>query len=185
MIHILGLKHQSLYSLFMRISIIVAASENNVIGRDNDIPWHLPDDLKHFRQKTEGHPIIMGRKTFESLPNGALPKRRNIVVTRDSEYKADGAEVASSLDEAIMYARKDNPSEEIFIIGGAEIYKHAMPLANYLYFTRVHAWIKGDKVFPEIGPEWEEVVSEDHPVDDKHRFACTFKTYKKRDQIHL
>ncbi|PIR54210.1 hypothetical protein COU75_02140 [Candidatus Peregrinibacteria bacterium CG10_big_fil_rev_8_21_14_0_10_42_8] len=169
----------------MRISIIVAASENNVIGRDNDIPWHLPDDLKHFRQKTEGHPIIMGRKTFESLPNGALPKRRNIVVTRDSEYKAEGAEVASSLDEAIMFAKDGHDTEEIFIIGGAEIYKHAMPLANYLYFTRVYAWIKGDKEFPEIGPEWEEVSSEDHQADEKHRFAFTFKTYIKRDRLHL
>lgn len=169
----------------MRISIIVAASENNIIGRENDIPWHLPDDLKHFRKKTEGHPIIMGRKTFESLPNGALPKRRNIVVTRDSNYKADGAEVASSLEEAIMFAKKDNVAGEIFIIGGAEIYKHSMELANYLHFTRVHAWIKGDKEFPEIGPEWEEVVREGHPADAKHKFACTFFTYKKKNRLHL
>ncbi len=168
----------------MRISIIVAASENNVIGRENDIPWHLPDDLKHFRRKTEGHPIIMGRKTFESLPNGALPKRMNIVVTRDGTYKAEGAQVASSIEEAIMYA-KQNETEEIFIIGGGEIYKHAMPLANYLYLTRVHAWIKGDKFFPEVGPEWEEVVSEDHPVNEKHKFACTFFTYKKRDRLKI
>lgn len=169
----------------MRISIIVAASENNVIGRDNDIPWHLPDDLKYFRKKTEGHPIIMGRKTFESLPNGALPKRKNIVVTRDGSYKAEGAQVASSLEEAIMYAHQDQYNDEIFIIGGAEIYKHAMSLANYLYFTRVHAWIKGDKVFPEIGSEWEEVVREDHPADDRHQFACTFLTYKKKDRLHV
>ena len=169
----------------MRISIIVAASENNVIGRENDIPWHLPDDLKYFRKKTEGHPIIMGRKTFESLPNGALPKRRNIVVTRDSEYAAEGCEVASSLEEAIMFAKDGNSTEEIFIIGGAEIYKHAMPFANYLYLTRVHAWIKGDKFFPEIGPEWEQVVREDHPADEKHKFACTFLTYKKTDRLHL
>jgi dihydrofolate reductase len=168
----------------MRISIIVAASENNVIGRENDIPWHLPDDLKYFRKKTSGHPIIMGRKTFESLPNGALPKRTNIVVSRDGSYKAEGAQVASTLGEAIMYAQKDE-KDEIFIIGGAEIYKHAMPLANYLYFTRVHAWIKGDKEFPAIGPEWEQVIREDHPVDDKHKMACTFFTYKKADRLHL
>ena len=168
----------------MRISIIVAASENNVIGRENDIPWHLPDDLKHFRKKTSGHPIIMGRKTFESLPSGALPKRTNIVVSRDGSYKAEGAQVASTLEEAIMFAQKDE-KEEIFIIGGAEIYKHAIPIANYLYFTRVHAWIKGDKEFPDIGPEWEEITREGHPVDAEHKMACTFFTYKKADRLHL
>lgn len=101
----------------MQIALIVAASDNNVIGRDNTLPWHLPDDLKFFKQMTDGHPLIMGRKTFESLP-GVLPNRRHIVVTRDRSYNAEGAEEASSLDEAIMFAGQGNDREQIFVIGG-------------------------------------------------------------------
>lgn len=173
----------------MRISAIVAASENNVIGRNNEIPWHLPDDLKFFRQKTEGHPVIMGRKNYESIVQvlgGPLPKRRNIVVTRDSEYKAEGCEIASSLEEAIMYAHRDDDTEEIFIIGGGEIYKQAMDLCNYVYLTRVHAWIAGDVTFPEIDSAvWEEVERTDHPADAKHKFAFTILTYKRKDRLHI
>jgi dihydrofolate reductase len=173
----------------MRISIIVAASENNVIGRDGSIPWHLPDDLKYFRKKTEGHPVIMGRKNFESIVKALgkpLPNRENIIVTRESTYEADDCEIASSLEEAIMYGHKDNDKEEIFIIGGGEIYKQAMELSNYLYLTRVHAWIAGDVVFPEIDPEvWEEVEREEHPADTKHKFAFTYITYKRKNRLHF
>ena len=173
----------------MRISIIVAASENNVIGRDGSIPWHLPDDLKYFRKKTEGHPVIMGRKNFESIVKALgkpLPNRENIIVTRESAYEADDCEIASSLEEAIMYGHKDNDKEEIFIIGGGEIYKQAMELSNYLYLTRVHAWIAGDVVFPEIDPEvWEEVEREEHPADTKHKFAFTYITYKRKNRLHF
>ena len=173
----------------MRISIIVAASENNVIGRDGSIPWHLPDDLKYFRKKTEGHPVIMGRKNFESIVKALgkpLPNRENIIVTRESTYEADDCEIASSLEEAIMYGHKDNDQEEIFIIGGGEIYKQAMELCNYVYLTRVHAWIAGDVVFPEIDPEvWEEVEREEHPADTKHKFAFTYIMYKRKNRLHF
>ncbi len=170
----------------MRISIIVAASENNTIGRDGDIPWRLSDDLKYFRDKTEGHPVIMGRKTYESLPNGPLKNRRNIIVTRESNYNAPGCEVASSLDEAIMYGHKDNPKEEIFIIGGEEIYRQVLPQCNYIYLTRVHAWINGDKEFPVLSTDtWEEVEKTDHPADEKHKFAFTFYTYKRTGRLHF
>ena len=173
----------------MRISIIVAASENNVIGRENSIPWHLPDDLKFFRQKTEGHPVIMGRKNFESIVASLgkpLPNRQNIIVTRDSAYEAAGCQVSSSLEEAIMYGHQDKDTEEIFIIGGGEIYKQAMDLSNYLYLTRIHAWIAGDIRFPTVDTAiWEEIEREEHPADEKHKFGFTFFTYKKKARLHV
>lgn len=185
----------------MRISIIVAASENNVIGRDNSIPWHLPDDLKYFRKKTEGHPVIMGRKNFESIVaalGGPLPKRSNIIVTRDSSYTAAGCQVSSSLQEAIMYGHMKDPTssadgglrgasnEEIFIIGGGEIYKQALDLCNYIYCTRIHAWIAGDIFFPEIDTNiWEVVEREEHPADTAHKFSFTYLTYKRKDRLHF
>lgn len=173
----------------MRISAIVAASENNVIGRNNELPWHLPDDLKFFRKKTAGHPVIMGRKNYESIVailGGPLPKRTNIIVTRDSEYTAPDCIVASSIEEAIMYGHQDNDTEEIFIIGGGEIYRNAMHLCNYIYLTRIHAWIAGDVTFPEIDREtWEEVEKTEHPADDAHKFAFTFLTFKRRSRLHF
>ena len=183
----------------MRISIIVAASENNVIGHDNKIPWHLPDDLAFFRQKTEGHPVIMGRKNFESIVEvlgKPLPKRTNIIVTRDSHYTADGCLVASSLEEAIMFGHSTSSAEgelrgashkeEIFIIGGGEIYKQALELCNYVYLTRIHADIDGDVFFPELDlSEWEEVEAVEHPVDAKHELAFTFLTYKRKARLHF
>ena len=169
----------------MTIAIIVAASENNVIGRDGKLPWHLPDDLKFFREMTEGHPLIMGRKTFESLPK-LLPNRRHIVVTHDRTYNAEGAEEASSLDEAIMFAHKDNPTERIFIIGGGEIFRQAMDRADVLHVTRVHAWIAGDVTFPDISPMVFEVTEKrEHPADEKHKFAFTFLTYLRKDRLEI
>ena len=173
----------------MRIAIIVAASENNVIGNHGSIPWYLPDDLKFFRKKTEGHPVIMGRKNYESIVaalGGPLPNRRNIIVTRESEYGAPGCEVASSIEEAIMYGHQGNEAEEIFIIGGGEIYKQSMDLCNYIYLTRIHAWIAGDVVFPEIDADtWEETERTEHPADEKHKFAFTFLTYKRRTRLNF
>ena len=173
----------------MRISIIVAASENNVIGRDGKIPWHLPDDLKYFRKKTEGHPVIMGRKNYESIVEalgGPLPNRKNIIVTHDRSFTAEGCMVASSLNDAIMFAHQDNDFEEIFIIGGGEIYKQSMEISNYLYLTRVHADIEGDVFFPEVDPDaWEETERREHPADDKHEYAFTFLTYKRKGRLHF
>jgi dihydrofolate reductase len=173
----------------MRISIIVAASENGVIGRANSIPWHLPDDLKFFRKKTEGHPVIMGRKSFESIVAALgkpLPNRKNIIVTRESSYEAAGCKVASSLEEAIMYGHEDNDKEEIFIIGGGEIYRQAMDLCNCIYLTRLDAWIAGDITFPEVDLDvWEEVDKEEHSADNKHKFGFTFLTYKRKDRLHF
>lgn len=169
----------------MQLALIVAASENNVIGRENTLPWRLPDDLQFFKTKTIGHPLIMGRKTFESLP-GLLPGRRHIVVTRDRSYNAEGVEEASSLEEAIMFAAKDAATEQVFVIGGGEIFRQAMAEANVIYLTRVHAWIAGDITFPEIDMnEWEEVERTKHPADAKHKFAFTFLTYKRKSRLHF
>ncbi len=169
----------------MMIALIVAASENNVIGKDNTLPWRLPDDLKFFKEKTEGHPLIMGRKTFESLP-GLLPNRRHIIVTRDRDYNADSAEEASSLDEAIMFAHKDNPAEQIYIIGGGDIFAQAMDIANVIYLTRVHADVKGDVFFPEIDMnQWEEVERTEHPADERHQYAFSFITYRKTSRLEV
>lgn len=169
----------------MMIALIVAASENNVIGKDNKLPWHLPDDLKFFKEKTDGHPLIMGRKTFESLP-GLLPNRRHIIVTRDQQYNAEGAEEASSMDEAVMFAKKDNEAEQIYVIGGGEIFAQAMDIANVIYLTRVHTEIEGDVYFPEIDmTQWEEVERREHAADEKHAYAFTFLTYRRKSRLEM
>lgn len=169
----------------MMIALIVAASENNVIGRDGKLPWHLPDDLKFFKDMTSGHPLIMGRKTFESLP-GVLPNRRHIIVTRDREYNAEGAEEASSLDEAIMFAKQDNATGQIYIIGGGEIFAQAMEVADVIYLTRVHAEVEGDVFFPEIDMEqWEETDRKEHATDERHAYAFTFLTYKRKSRLKV
>lgn len=157
------------------ISIIVAADEQNVIGKDNALPWNLPDEMKFFREKTKGHPIIMGRKNYESIGR-ALPGRRNIVITRQEGYEAEGCDVVHSLDEAISLVSSE---DEIFIIGGGEIYKQAMEKADRIYFTRIHANFDGDVLFPEIGDEWEEVERSRHSEDEKHECAFTFLTFDR------
>ena len=156
------------------INIIVAADENNVIGKDNQLIWHLPDDLKFFKQKTSGHPIIMGRKTFESVGK-PLPNRTNIIITRDRNYSADGCTVVHSLEEALAAANGD----EIFIVGGAEVYRQAIPLADRVYLTRVHHIFEGDSYFPVLSDDWKEIESTPHPKDEKHVHPFTFKTFIK------
>lgn len=156
----------------MTISIIVAIAENNAIGKDNDLIWYISDDLKRFKRLTTSHTIIMGRKTFESLPNGALPKRRNIVVTRNKELKLEKAEVANSVQEAIDLCKNE---EEVFIIGGGTIYKEALKYTDKLYLTRVHESFDADTFFPEINfEEWEEVSNEKFPVTEKNKYAYSF-----------
>ncbi|MGV0925519.1 dihydrofolate reductase [Empedobacter tilapiae] len=159
------------------INIVVAKASNNVIGAKNDLIWHLPNDLKHFKSLTSGHPIIMGRKTFESLGR-PLPNRTNIVVTRDQNWNAEGIEIASSLSKAIVAAKKID--DDIYIIGGGNIYKQAMEFTDVLYITEVHHEFDGDTYFPEIdSDEWEEVEREDFKKNEKHPYAYSFVTYKK------
>jgi len=158
------------------ISIIVAMTPDRVIGRDNSLPWHLPADLKHFKQVTMGKPILMGRRTWESLP-GLLPGRRHIVITRNAAYRAEGAEIAHSLAQAITLA---GDAEEIMIVGGAELYAQALPLAHRIYLTLVDAEVQGDVHFPAYdGDRWREIASESHPGDDKNPFAYTFKLLER------
>jgi len=158
------------------ISIIAALAENRVIGVNNTLPWHLPNDLKHFRRLTTGHAIIMGRKNYESIGK-PLPERTNIVVTRNRDYRVDGCLIAHSLDEALRLAGDD---PEIFVIGGAEIYREALPRADRLYLTQVHAPIDGDTLFPEINRnDWKETAREPHAADDKHVYAYSFVVFER------
>ncbi|WP_299366319.1 dihydrofolate reductase [Winogradskyella sp.] len=161
------------------LTIIVAAGEDNAIGKDNDLIWHLSNDLRRFKELTSGHHIIMGRKTFESFPK-PLPNRTHIVITRQNDYKVpNGVIVVNNLEDAIDAARKD---DQPFIIGGGEIYRQSIALANKLEMTRVHSTFEGaDTFFPEINPEkWKEVSRTTHDADDNHKYAFSFITYEKR-----
>lgn len=139
-----------------RVALIAAMARDRVIGRDNTLPWRLPEDLRHFKATTLGHPVIMGRKTWESLPSGALPGRRNLVVSRNPDYAATGAEVAGSLTAALALAA---PAPEVFVIGGAELYALALPLAERLHLTEIDLTVAGDAWFPEFDPtHWQETA---------------------------
>jgi dihydrofolate reductase len=159
----------------MRIALIAAAAENGVIGRDNQLPWHLPDEFRHFKQTTEGHHVIMGRRTWESRGK-PLPKRVNIVVTSQTDYQAPGAIVVSSLAEALLEAEEAGEAEA-FVIGGTRLYADALAIADRLYLTRVHACFEGDAVFPSFEEsQWREVDRREHAVDERHAFAFTIRT---------
>ena len=152
------------------ISIIVATSANGVIGRGGELPWHLSDDLKRFKQLTLGKSIVMGRKTFESIGR-ALPGRQNIVLTRQSELVADDCDIVSSVDAAIATA---GDAGEVMVIGGSEIYELFLPLAERIYMTRVHMDIDGDARFPELDDEqWQETEREHHDADDSNEYEFT------------
>jgi dihydrofolate reductase len=152
------------------ISAIVAVAKNGVIGKEGGLPWYLPAELARFKQVTMGHPIIMGRKTHESIGK-ALPGRTNIVITRDKSYKAaDGCVVVGSLKDAIEQAKKSEGSGEIFIIGGASIYEQAMPLLQRIYLTKVDADINGDKFFRYEPSRWRQISSEKNSADDKNQY---------------
>jgi dihydrofolate reductase len=163
------------------IVIIAAAGGNNEIGKNNDLLWHLPDDFKRFKTLTTGHYIIMGRKTFESFPK-PLPNRTHIVISRDKNYKVPtGCFVVNSIEDAIQLCPKN---ETIYIIGGAEIYKQSLVLADVIELTRVHHTFDADAFFPEINPNhWEIVYSEFHDTDEKHQYSFTFETHAKKDFI--
>ena len=159
------------------ITLIAAAAENNALGKDNDLLWHLPEDFKRFKQITSGHYIIMGRKTFESFPK-PLPNRTHIIITRQEEYLVDGCLVVHSLEEALEISPQN---EEVFIIGGAQIYKQALPFADKIDLTRVHIELDADAFFPDFNTsEWNLVFSEKHVKDEKHQFDFTFETYIKK-----
>jgi dihydrofolate reductase len=163
----------------MIISLIVAASENNAIGKNNQLLWSLPNDMAFFKNTTWGMPVIMGRKTYESM-SGDLKGRTNIVLTRKKGEPLNGALQAASLDEAIKTAREETDAKEIFVIGGGEIFKMAMPVANRIYMTRVHAHLEGDTFFPAIDKsEWTLVSSNRFEADERHAYAYTFETWER------
>lgn len=160
-----------------KLIIIVAKAENNVIGNENQLIWHLPNDLKHFKQLTSGHPIIMGRKTFESIGK-PLPNRTNIVITRNKDWNPEGVLVANSLHEAIEKGREID--EEVYIIGGGNIYEQSMDWADALEVTEVHHLFEGDAKFPEIDLTiWKETSREDFEKDEKHLFDFSFVRFER------
>lgn len=160
----------------MLISLIVAVSSNQIIGKNNQLIWHLPADLKHFKQLTTGHTVFMGRKTYDSIGK-PLPNRRNVVISR-SVTQIEGCEVAASLEDALKLSSEE---KEVFMIGGAEIYRQALPLANRIYLTHVHQDFDGDTFFPEIDAEtWQETEREDFLPDEKNKLSYSFITLNKR-----
>ena len=162
----------------MTISLVVAASENNAIGKNNQLIWHLPNDLKFFKNTTWGFPVIMGRKSFESV-NKPLPGRTNIVITTNPDWKAETVIVVNNLKDAIQKAAETN-SKQIFIIGGGEIYKQSMDIADSIYITRVHADLEGDTFFPEIDKsKWKLISNQDFEADEKHAYSYSFQIWEK------
>ncbi|MCF8232621.1 MAG: dihydrofolate reductase [Bacteroidales bacterium] len=160
-----------------KFSIIAAMDRNRVLGQNNDIPWHIPHDLKRFKQITSGHTVIMGRKTFESLP-GPLPKRRNIVITSREDYSPPGVEVVKSIEDSIKIADK---KQENFVAGGANIYEQFLPFADKLYLTFIDAAYEGDTYFPVIDlSQWYLMEEEHHVTDDDKQIPFRYKTYQRK-----
>jgi dihydrofolate reductase len=165
----------------MKISLIAALAENRVIGKNNDLPWSLPDDMKYFMETTKGHHCIMGRKNYDSIPEKFRPlaNRTNIVVTRQQVFAAPGCVVVNSIESALDLAR-ERSEVEAFIIGGAEIYKQSLPFADRLYLTEIKAIIDGDTYFPPVNSsEWETVSRRSHAADAKHPYAFDFVVYQR------
>ena len=164
----------------MTISLVVAASENNVIGKNNQLLWHLPKDMKYFKNVTWGMPVVMGRKTFGSIGSKPLPGRKNIVITRQPGWNAEGVSVVNSVDAAASLAAEMN-YKEIFIIGGGEIYLIAFERAKKIYMTRVRVDLEGDTYFPVIEKnDWTLVSKTDNPADEKHAYAFSFQLWERK-----
>jgi dihydrofolate reductase len=165
------------------LSMIVATADNNVIGKDNDMPWHLPADLAYFKKITLGKPIIMGRKTFESIGR-PLPGRRNIVISRDEKYTAVGIDTVTSVEQALALVNGSNGNEaveEIMVIGGGAIYAHCLPKADRLYVTKIDATIAGDTRFPDYDDgNWQEVSNELRKADEKNKYQLDFCIYERK-----
>jgi len=164
----------------MTITLIAAADLNNVIGKDNDLPWRLPKDMRFFMRTTKGHHIIMGRKNFESLPNGPLKDRTNIIITRNKDYHVEGCKVVHTMEDALQIAEAAN-EPEVFIIGGGEIYKMALAIAHKIYLTRIFHKFDGDTFFPEIDLNiWQKTNEELYLPDDKNAYSFSFQTFTKK-----
>ncbi|MGL5014882.1 MAG: dihydrofolate reductase [Bacteroidales bacterium] len=163
------------------VSIIAAVAQNRAIGKDNDLLWRLPKDMKRFKELTTGNTVVMGRRTFESLPKGALPNRKNIVLTSMPEAICSEAFVCSSWEELTELTQTD---KDIFIIGGSSVYEDALKIANHMYITYVDAKFENaDVFFPQLNlEEWEEVKREHHPADDKHAYSFTFVDYVRKNK---
>lgn len=166
----------------MIISMIAAIATNRVIGKDNDLVWRLPDDMKYFMQTTQNHFVIMGRKNYESIPPKfrPLPNRVNIIVTKQNDYQAPDCIITNTIEDALEYAR-EHEQEEVFVIGGGQIYKQSLPLAHRLYITEVQEYFEGDTYFPEIDHRlWEEISRKHHDKDDKHKHEFDFVIYDRK-----
>jgi dihydrofolate reductase len=163
----------------MTLSLIVAVSENNVIGKDNKLPWYLPADLKYFKNITWAMPVVMGRNTYESLGK-PLPGRKNIVVTRNKDWHAEGVDAVQTIDQAIITATKLD-AKEIFIIGGAQIFQSSLPIADRIYLTRIHENFEGDTFFPVIDDKaWRLQSSTDFPADEKNIYSYSFQIWEAK-----
>jgi len=166
----------------MIISIIAALSQNHIIGKNNTLPWRLPDDMKYFMQTTKGHYVIMGRKNYQSIPEKfrPLPNRTNIVITKQPDFEAPGCRIVHSLPDAIALAKKAD-QEEVFLIGGAGIYKEGISLADRMYLTEIMGSMDGHVYFPEFNKaEWTETSRNHHPIDINHVYAFDFVVYQRR-----
>lgn len=169
----------------MIISLIAALAKNRVIGKNNDLPWRLPDDMKYFMETTKGHCVIMGRKNYDSLPLKFRPlaNRTNIVITRQQNFKAEGCIVVHSMEDALNVARQ-HQEKEVFVMGGAEIYAQALPLAHRLYLTQIDATIEGDTFFPAVDlGVYKELSRRKHSADQKHPYAFDFVVYERQNHI--
>lgn len=166
----------------MMISLIVAVAENNVIGKDNKLPWYLPADLKYFKQTTAGHPVIMGRGTFESLGK-PLPGRTNIIITRQQQYKADGCIITGNLEAAITHARETG-TDEAFILGGGDIFRQSMFWAQRIYLTRIFHNFEGDTFFPELNAvDWKLISEKLQSPDEKNKYPFAFQVFERMNWV--
>jgi dihydrofolate reductase len=166
----------------MKVALIAAFAQNLVVGINNSLPWHLPEDLKYFKRTTSGKAIIMGRKTYESIGR-PLPNRTNIVISRNPDFSAEGVVMVASIEEAIKHAESVNTIngvDEVMIIGGAAIYQASLPMADRLYLTHVHANVEGDAYFPKVDfDQWKEVAREDFNKDESNPYDYSFSVYDK------
>ena len=167
----------------MTISLIAALTKNRVIGKNNGLPWHLPDDMKYFMQTTKGHHVLMGRKNYDSIPEKfrPLPNRINILLTRQKDFHAPKCLIVNALDAGVEIARKAGESE-LFIIGGSDIYQLGFPISNRLYLTEIQAELPGDTFFPSFDKtKWKEISRNNHPVDDRHTYAFDYVIYDRKE----